>query len=113
MARRDETPRDLPFGLLAPQIGLIHQDQLLAAFGAWSRNKRKAPAEILAERGAIDAESRALLSGMAEIQLKPHGGDTDKSLALLAIGPSTREKLAALGDADLKEPSTALAAANG
>ena len=61
MARRDETPRDLLFGLLALQIGLIDQEQLVAAFCAWSRAKGKTLAEILVERGAIDAESRALL----------------------------------------------------
>jgi eukaryotic-like serine/threonine-protein kinase len=101
MARRDETPRDLLFGLLALHTGLIDQDQLLAAFGAWSRNKGKTLAEILVERGSIDAESRSLLSAMAEKQLKLHGGDTEKSLAAVAAGPSTREKLAALGDAEL------------
>jgi eukaryotic-like serine/threonine-protein kinase len=103
MARRDETPRDLLFGLLALQVGLINQEQLLAAFGLWSRNKGKALAEILIERGVIDAESRSLLSGMAEKQLKLHGGDAEKSLAAVAVGPSTREKLAALGDSDLTD----------
>ena len=101
MARRDETPRDLLFGLLALQIGLIDQDQLVAAFSAWSRAKGKSLAEILFERGSIDAESRSLLTAMAEKQLKLHGGDTEKSLAALTAGPSTREKLAALGDTDL------------
>ena len=101
MARRDETPRDLLFGLLALQIGLIDQEQLIGAFSAWSRAKGRTLAEILIERGAIDEESRALLSGMAEKQLKLHGGDTEKSLAAVAAGPSTREKLSALGDIDL------------
>ena len=101
MARRNETPRDLLFGLLALQNGLIDQDQLVAAFGAWSRAKGKTLAEILVERGSIDAESRSLLAAMAEKQLKLHGGDTEKSLASIGAGPSTRERLAALGDADL------------
>ena len=101
MARRDDTPRDLLFGLLALQNGLIDQDQLVAAFGAWSRAKGKTLAEILLERGSIDAESRALLAAMAEKQLKLHGGDTEKSLASIGAGPSTREGLTALGDTDL------------
>jgi eukaryotic-like serine/threonine-protein kinase len=101
MARRDETPRDLLFGLLALHTGLIDQDQLLAAFGAWSRAKGSTLAEILIERGSIDAESRSILNAMAEKQLKLHGGDAEKSLAAIAVGPSTREKLAALGDSDL------------
>ncbi len=101
MARRDETPRDLLFGLLALHTGLIDQEQLLAAFGAWSRAKGKTLAEILLERGAIDAESRSILAAMAEKQLKLHGGNAEKSLAAVAAAPSIREKLAALGDADL------------
>jgi serine/threonine protein kinase len=101
MAQRDETPRDLLFGLLALQIGLIDQEKLIGAFSAWSRAKGKALAEILIERGSIDEESRALLAGMAEKQLKLHGGDTEKSLAALAAGASTRERLTALGHAEL------------
>jgi tetratricopeptide (TPR) repeat protein/tRNA A-37 threonylcarbamoyl transferase component Bud32 len=101
MARRDETPRDLLFGLLALHTGLIDQDQLLAAFGAWSRARGKTLAEILLERGSIDQESRSLLAAMAQKQLRLHGGDAEKSLASIGAGPSTREKLAALGDADL------------
>ena len=101
MPGRDQTPRDLLFGLLALQIGLIDQEQLLAAFGAWSRSKGRSLAEILLERGAIDEESNSLLEGMARKQLKLHGGDTEKSLASIAVGPSTRQKLTALGDTDL------------
>jgi serine/threonine-protein kinase len=101
MARPDETPRDLLFGLLALQIGLIDQDQLVSAFSAWTRAKGKTLAEVLFDRGAIDAESRSILATMAEKQLKLHGGDTEKSLAAVAAGPSTRARLTALGDTDL------------
>jgi hypothetical protein len=41
MARRDETPRDLLFGLLALQNGLIDQEQLIGAFSAWTRARGK------------------------------------------------------------------------
>ena len=34
MPRRDDTPRDLLFGLLALQNGMVTRDQLVAAFGA-------------------------------------------------------------------------------
>ncbi len=107
MDRLDETPRDLIFGLLGLQIGLFDQEQLLAAFGAWSRSKGKTLAEILAHRGAIDSESRRLLAAMAEKQLKLHGGDAEKSIAAIANGPSVREKLASLAYAgtDTDEPA--------
>jgi hypothetical protein len=56
MARRDETPSDLLFGLLALQNGLIEQGQLLDAFREWSRTRGRTLAEILLSRGAIDQE---------------------------------------------------------
>jgi serine/threonine protein kinase len=103
MARRDETPVDLLFGLLALQNGLIDQDQLVSAFQAWSRDREKALAVILVDRGVIDEESRALLVAMAAKQLKLHDGDTERSLASMTTGLSTVEKLSALGDPDLTQ----------
>ena len=45
--------RNLLFGLLALQIGLIDQDQLVAAFRAWSRDKGRQLAEYLVDRGDL------------------------------------------------------------
>jgi len=101
MVRHDKTPRDLLFGLLALQIGLIDQDQRVAAFGAWSRATGKKLAVILFERGSIDEESRTLLTTMAEKPLEFHGGGTERSLVAVAAGPCTCKKLAALSDAKL------------
>ena len=39
MARRADAPRDLLFGLLALQNGMVNQSQLVAAFGAWTLAK--------------------------------------------------------------------------
>jgi tetratricopeptide (TPR) repeat protein len=96
-----ETPRDLLFGLLALQVGLIDQDQLVAAFGAWTRTKGQLLAEILVARGSIDAAGRSALEAMVDVQLRKHGGDPERSLASITVGPSTRQKLAALGETDL------------
>jgi serine/threonine protein kinase len=101
MLHEAETPRDLLFGLLALQNGLIDQDQLVTAFSAPSRAKERTLAEILVESGSIATEGCSLLAAMTELQLRLHGGDTEKSLAAVTVGPSTREKLTALGDADL------------
>jgi hypothetical protein len=98
---RDDTNGHLHFGLLALQVGLIDQDQLVAAFGALARARGKSLAEILLERGSIDAESRSLLAAMADKRLRLHGGDTKKSLTSLAAEPSTLIQLAAIGDTDL------------
>src|SRR5271168_2540433 len=101
MARASETPRDLLFGLLALQNGLIDQSQLVAAFQLWTRERGRGLAEILIERGDLAAEDRTLLEAMADRQLKKHGGDTEKSLASIAVGPSTRQKLTRVGDTEL------------
>ena len=50
--------RNLLFGLLALQNGLIDQDQLVAAFRAWSRDKGRQIAEYLVDRGDLDADQR-------------------------------------------------------
>jgi hypothetical protein len=61
MPRHDDTPRDLLLALLALQNGLIDQDRLVAAFGTWSRDKGRAMAEILVNRGVLDSEQRSAL----------------------------------------------------
>jgi hypothetical protein len=87
-----ETPRDLLFGLLALQTGLIDEATLIAAFQAWSRSKGRAIAEILVERGAVDADQRSLLDGLALQLLRRNGGDPETSLASVAGSPATLEK---------------------
>ena len=51
--------RELLFGLLALQNGLIEQGQLVAAFQAWARDRRRPIADHLVSRGALDAEQCA------------------------------------------------------
>ena len=98
MERRDAADRNLLFGLLALQNGLIDQSALMGAFHAWTRDKKRSIADVLASQGAIDVDERALLEGLAEKHLNRHGNDVEKSLAVLGIGGSTRERLAKLGD---------------
>jgi serine/threonine-protein kinase len=94
--------RDLLFGLLALQNGLINQVQLVAAFQAWTLDKARTLADHLAARGDLDADQRAAVEVMAALHLKKHGGDVERSLAVIAAGASTRESLAAIGDADIE-----------
>ncbi len=93
--------RNLLFGLLALQNGLVDQDQLVAAFRAWSRDKGRQIAEYLVERGDMDADQRDAVQAMVGLHDKKHSGSTEKSLAAIPTGRSTRESLAALGDDEI------------
>lgn len=92
---------NLLFGLLALQNGLIEQDQLLAAFRAWSRDKVRPLADHLVARGDLDADDRDAVGALVVRHLKKHRGDPEQSLAAIRLGDSTRERLARLGDAQI------------
>ncbi len=93
--------RDLLFGLLALQTGLINQEQLVAAFHAWTQARDCPMAEILAERGALSAPCVKLVEGLVAEHLRRHGNDPERSLADIAVGVSTRECLAQIGNHEL------------
>jgi eukaryotic-like serine/threonine-protein kinase len=103
MPRRDTAPRDLLFGLLALQNGMVTRDQLVAAFGAWTAAPGTPLAEVLAGQGALRPEHRPLLDALAGAHLQIHGGDPEKSLAALDVNRSTRESLGAAGGPDVEE----------
>src|SRR3974390_2393972 len=102
MARRDDAPRDLLFGLLALQNALISRDQLVAAFGAWTASPDKPLADLLADAGALHPEHRPLLDALVAAHLKMHGNAPEKSLSAGGVGPSTRESLLAAGGPDVE-----------
>jgi eukaryotic-like serine/threonine-protein kinase len=65
--------RDLSFGMLALQRGLIDQSQLLAAFERWSRARHRPMADIMAGMGMIDGPGRSLLEELVASQRSPDG----------------------------------------
>ena len=93
--------RNLLFGLLALQNGLINQGQLVAAFQAWTLDKARALADHLVGRGDLDADDRAAVEALVARHIKKHGGDVEKSLAAIPAGRSTRESLARIDDPDV------------
>src|SRR6516164_6884351 len=94
--------RNLLFGLLALQNGLINQVQLVAAFQAWTLDKARALADLLVDRGDLSRSRRELLDALVEEHLKEHGGNAERSLAAIPAGRSTHESLARLGDPDIE-----------
>ena len=59
-------------------------------------------AEILASKGAIDADDRALLEGLAEKHLKRHGGGPERSLAAMNASRAMLESFARIGDPEIE-----------
>jgi serine/threonine-protein kinase len=104
--------RELLFGLLALQNGLINQVQLLAAFQAWTLERSKGLADHLVALGHLSPARRPVVEAMAALHLEAHGGDVERSLAALPAGPSTRRSLAGLGDPDLAASLAGLAPAH-
>jgi serine/threonine-protein kinase len=98
----NDPPRDLLFGLLALQNGMVTRDQLVMAFTIWTATSGKPLADLLAEQGALRPEHRPLLDALADAHVKLHGGDPEKSLASLGVDRSTRESLAAAGGLELE-----------
>src|SRR5262249_9768764 len=90
--------RNLLFGLLALQNGLIDQGQLVAAFQAWSLDKARSLADYLVTRGDLNPAQRAAIEVLATLHIDRHGGDADKSLAAIPTGRSTLESLVQIGD---------------
>jgi serine/threonine-protein kinase len=98
MSRGNDTARDLLFGLLALQTGLIDQPTLMAAFHAWAQDKVRPLTDHLIVLGHLDAAHRPLLEGLAAAHLARHGGDIERSLAAIPLGRSTQESLARIDD---------------
>jgi serine/threonine-protein kinase len=93
--------RDLLFGLIALQNGVIDQSRLVAAFQAWTLDKGRPLAEHLVARGDLETEQRAIVEAMVGLHLKKHGGNTERSLAALPAAASTRETLERVAGRDL------------
>jgi serine/threonine-protein kinase len=92
--------RNLLFGLLALQVGLIDQGQLVAALQAWTREKGRPLADHLVGRGDLDVDQRAGVEGMVALHLKKHGGDAERSLAAIPSAASLRARLTQVGPAE-------------
>jgi serine/threonine-protein kinase len=80
---------------------LIDQTKLVAAFHAWTLDKSRSLADHLVALGHLNAAQRAAIEALSALHVESHGGDSEKSLAALSAGRSTRERLAELGDPDI------------
>ena len=67
--------REILFGLLALQNGLIDRDILVKAVQIWLKDKSQPLAQILRQRGSGSPEEFVLLERLVELQINKHGQD--------------------------------------
>jgi serine/threonine-protein kinase len=100
---RGSDDRGLLLALLAFQNNFIDRDALLGAFAAWVADKARPLGRILRDRGALDADTLALLEALVSKHLRLHGDDPERSLAALSsLGP-VRGDLERVADILLRE----------
>lgn len=90
--------RDLIFGLLSLQNGIIDSGMLVAAFQAWTLDRTRCLAQHLVARGSINDEQRRAVDMMVEIHLKKHQDDLEKTLQSFYVDSSLKQKLETLAD---------------
>jgi hypothetical protein len=59
--------RNLLFGLLALQTGLVTHGALFATFNAWTRDKARSKATILIDHGDLDAARLGVLEALVAV----------------------------------------------
>jgi PAS domain S-box-containing protein len=95
-----DTDRNLLFGVLALQAGLIDPPQFIEACLLWSTRKQEHLADLLLGRGWIEPADRAHVEYLLERRLRKHGGDAHASLA--ALPDDIKRSLAAVEDGDIR-----------
>ncbi|HVS37855.1 MAG TPA: PAS domain S-box protein [Gemmataceae bacterium] len=95
-----DADRNLLFGVLALQAGLIDAEQFIEACLLWAGRKDAPLADLLIERGWIAPDDKAHLDYLLGRKLQRSGGDVRASLA--ALPDDVRRSLAALDDEDIR-----------
>jgi serine/threonine protein kinase len=103
----DQTDRNLLFGVLALQAGLIDEAQFAQACTLWAARKDAPLADILTGQGWLAPEDRELLDALLQRKLQHHGGDARASLASLT-GDWVRPSLATIDDPAIRQSLAAL-----
>jgi serine/threonine-protein kinase len=95
-----DTDRNLLFGILALQAGLIDAGQFAEACTLWATRKNMPLAKLLVERGWILPADKDHVDYLLERKLQKHGGDIRASLA--SAPDEVKRSLAALNDPDIQ-----------
>src|SRR5262245_30659574 len=101
-----DTDRNLLFGIVALQAGLIDAGQFVEGCTLWATRKNVSLAELLLERGWILPADKAHVDYLLERKLQKHGGDARAGLA--SVPDDIKRSLAALNDPDVERSLTQL-----
>jgi eukaryotic-like serine/threonine-protein kinase len=93
MACGGSAEHSLLFGLLALHAGLVDGDALVAVISQWTTDPSNPLAEVLIERGLLDAEDRDAVEALVARTLARNDNDTSRSLAALARDGTARDVL--------------------
>jgi serine/threonine protein kinase len=94
--------QNLMVGALGLRLGLVTDDDLIAACEAWVDAKHEPLARVLASRGSLPQVGSDLLGGLAPRFLAVHGGDPRRGLAALGLPGPVRAALETIGDPELR-----------
>src|ERR1700686_1010250 len=94
--------RNLLFGIMALQKGIISREILVAAMKAWVADKPKGLAQILRELKALSENHHAVLEECVAEHLRNHGNDVQKSLAKVCLAGAARQDLEKITDPDVQ-----------
>ncbi len=98
-----QAERNLLVGMIALQMELITQEQLLRAFQAWTLDREKTIESLLLDQRAITHEGQAFIAAIATKFISLHQESIEFSIASLSSIDSLREKLAALDDDEIEK----------
>src|SRR4051794_14971296 len=100
--RPADTDRNLLFGVLALQAGLIDQAQLIEACTLWTTRKQIFLGDLLVEGGWLTPTDRDHVDYLVQRSSQRHKDDARAGLEALA-NPDVRRSLAGLEDAAIQE----------
>jgi eukaryotic-like serine/threonine-protein kinase len=84
------TDRNLLFGVLALQAGLIDNEQFARSCTLWTAQKDVPLAEVLLQQGWLTPEDRSHVDYLLERKLHKHADDAEASLAAVINGEAQR-----------------------
>jgi eukaryotic-like serine/threonine-protein kinase len=98
-----EADRNLLFGVLALQAGLIDTPQLAEVCTAWAAQRRRPLAELLVERGWLSPEARAEIERALEREARQFGGDGGAGFSGLTTNDQVRTPTGPGGEAQHRD----------